>query len=153
MLTVQFNRSRLDDLDKLFENTAYRVTDMSEPMREISRLLFRSVERIFATEDFGQWKPHAPETVRRWGEHRILRLYKSGVTLLDTVRREAGPTWAAVFTKNPVAHLHQRGTEQHGKEHTPMREIFGVASEGQYETFGNLILDHVLEEWQGLGSS
>lgn len=117
---TRFTFSQDTELLDFLESMETRVSDFSPVMREGSLLMVSDVKDRITSRDGGKWREHAESTKERsrrggrpWnrrGDHPLLQL--SGDLLASIL-----PGWteniALAYTRDPVAHLQELGTERH----------------------------------------
>jgi hypothetical protein len=97
-------------LFELLEEVEDRVSDFSIPMEQISKLFRTDTIEVIEAEGPGDWPPHAPSTIRRWGTHPLLR--QSGI-FERSIKRDWSSSNAVVLSDAPHAHFAAKGTKVH----------------------------------------
>jgi len=93
--------------ESVFKPMLERVVDTAPAMQRIAERWLRRALVFFASQGNGEWKPLAPATLKRWGNHPILN--KSG-----GMKGRFGRDWskrnAVIMNDSPHAHFAGDGT-------------------------------------------
>ena len=104
--------------DSIFEPMLARAIDIAPAMQRIAGRWYRRTLAYFSAQGNGGWKPMAPATERRWGDHPLLN--QSG-----DMKERIGFDWskrnAAILNNSPHSHFAGDGTVSHYDANTSQR--------------------------------
>lgn len=151
---VHLDQASLQHLLDALEGRADRADNLREGLHEIADD-FYSIERRRFAAGMVHWKPLTPEWARRKaaGGRSVIPLaggdLESSLTLKGrkfAVRRVSKDT-LFVGTKDPVAHLHDKGTKG-GR--LPRRELVAITQQDR-SRWGGILLRHISGSTKGIG--